>query len=161
MKKHLQYLWYVIRHKWFVFVECVKLGVPLLGIIHDWQKLTPSEYSPYMMTFSSGKWNYSERPKWLVDAFDMAWLHHQHLGPHHWQYWILKQDEDEDKVLPMPDKYRREMLADWIGAGRAINGKGNSTLKWYMSNRKKIQLHPETREWIDQKLGFLQEEQTE
>lgn len=28
MKTHLRYLWYVLRHKWFVFVECVRLGIP-------------------------------------------------------------------------------------------------------------------------------------
>ena len=156
MRKYIKYFWYVVRHKWFVFVECCRFGVPLLGVIHDWQKLTPTEWYPYMMTFSSGKWKYNERPQWLIDSFDYAWLHHQHLGPHHWQYWILTQDEDENKILPMPDKYRKEMLADWIGAGKAILGKDANTLKWYMKNRLKIQFHPDTRKWIDKSLGFLQ-----
>lgn len=153
MRKYFRYFWYVIRHKWFVFIECCKLGIPWLGVIHDWQKLTPTEFYPYMMSFSSGKWKYNERPKWLVDAFDNAWLHHQHLGPHHWQYWILVQNEN--KVLPMPDRYRKEMLADWIGAGKAILGKEANTLKWYMKNRLQIMLHPDTRRWVDKKLGFL------
>ena len=151
MKKHINYLWYVIRHKWYVFIECWKLGIPLLGIIHDWQKFTPAEWMPYVLSFW-GPWKYNVRPKWLVDKFDYAWLHHQHFGPHHWQYWILTQDKNEDKILKMPDKYMREMLADWIGAGKAILGKNANTLKWYTQNKNIIQLHSETREWIESKL---------
>ena len=52
----------------------------------------------------------------------------------------------------MPDKYRREMLADWMGAGRAL-GKPN-TLEWYTANQGKITLHPETRQWIEEQLGY-------
>lgn len=37
MKPHLQYLWYVLRHKWFVFVECCSLGIPLQGGESPWR----------------------------------------------------------------------------------------------------------------------------
>lgn len=128
LRSHIRYLWYIIRHKWFVFVECLKIGVPMWGaIIHDWQKFTLTEWSPYVQSFY-GPWKYEERPQWLIEAFDRAWLHHQHHGPHHWQYWILREDSGALKLIEMPDRYRREMLADWRGAGRAITGKDN-TLK--------------------------------
>jgi hypothetical protein len=55
----------------------------------------------------------------------------------------------------MPDKYRREMLADWRGAGRAL-GKPD-TQAWYAANRDKMKLHPETRAWIEQQLGFTED----
>lgn len=185
MKKHLQYLWYVIRHKWFVFVECCKLGIPWLGIVHDLSKFLPSEWKPYV------DWFYSERtkftmpslhkrgdivnisgrgdmvvvsqreystvtellPAWMGETFDIAWLHHQKRNKHHWQYWMLVQDWDDDKVLPMPDRYRREMLADWRGAGRAINGQDETHL-WYAKRigRMKKVLHPDTRKWIEEQL---------
>jgi len=148
MKKHFRYLWYVIRHKWFVFVECCKLGIPWLGIIHDWQKLTFMEWRAYSWTFSAG-YAWDERPEWLVKEFDYAWLHHQKFGKHHWQYWLLVQDSDEPKCLEMPYKYILEMLADWIGAGKAINGKDNDPLKWYLDNKQKIQLHPKTRRHVE------------
>ena len=148
MKKHFQYLWYVIRHKWFVFVECCKFGIPWLGIIHDWQKLTPTEWLPYVWTFW-GPYEYSDRPEWLVNEFDYAWLHHQKFGKHHWQYWLLVQDSDEPKCLEMPYRYVVEMLSDWIGAGRAIRGKSSNPLEWYLDNRDKIQLHPKTRKHVE------------
>lgn len=148
--KYLKYAWYIVRHKWFVFIECYHLGVPWLGIIHDWSKLTPIEFVPYAENFFGG-WVEDLRPQWLKDAFDLAWLHHQRRNKHHWQYWILVQDEDGDKTLPMPDRYCREMLADWHGAGMAITGKKN-TRGWYLENKDKIQLHPTTRAWIEQQL---------
>ena len=64
----------------------------------------------------------------------------------------LPEDEGGLKVLPMPDKYRREMLADWRGAGLAQGTP--DTLNWYRINRHKMSLHPETQTWIEQQLGY-------
>lgn len=44
----------------------------------------------------------------------------------------------------MPEKYGREMVADWMGAGRGITGKWEAD-KWYEHNKLNIQLHPDTR----------------
>ncbi|NIP85354.1 MAG: hypothetical protein GTO03_07250, partial [Planctomycetales bacterium] len=138
----------------FVFLECCKLGIPWLGVIHDWSKLLPSEWKPYAQTFH-GPWGYENRPGWLIDKFDSAWLYHQNRNKHHWQYWLLVQDDDPDKILPMPDKYRREMLADWRGAGRAYTGKDN-TKEWYLERRGKWnkRLHPETKAWVEDRVGI-------
>lgn len=152
MKKHWLYFKYVIRHKWYVLLAGLKLGVPIWGlIIHDWQKFTPVEWSPYVWSFY-GPWSYKDRPQHVKDAFDLAWLHHQHQGPHHWQYWLLREDSSVvTKVLQMPDRYHREMLADWIGASKAITGKDN-TNEWYLENRHKISLHDNTRKWVEEEL---------
>lgn len=156
--KHFQYLWYVTKHKWFVFIETCRLGIPWRGLVHDLSKYSPTEWFPYVETFygkgpsprdASGSYD----PTKVGGEFDTAWLHHQHNNPHHWQWWILKGDEDAQKVLPMPDKYRREMLADWIGAGKA-QGKPD-TRGWYEANKEKMILHPETRAWIEQKLNAV------
>jgi hypothetical protein len=57
----------------------------------------------------------------------------------------------------MPDRYRREMLADWRGAGRAYGRqpeKNNDpdAAAWYLENRAKIILHPDTRAWLEDEL---------
>ena len=80
-------------------------------------------------------------------AFDFAWFLHQKRGRHHWQWWVLPEDSGAIKVLPILDCYRKEMLADWRGAGRA-QGTPN-TSAWYNKNKEKLQLHPETRKWIE------------
>lgn len=201
MKAHLQYLGYVVRHKWLVFVECCRLGIPWQGLIHDWSKFLPSEWFSYVGYF------YGEKDE---AAFDLAWLLHQKRNPHHWQWWVMNEDNPAAryciqaiqpevgpyylfdierqaqiaefglgfgckegtseavfaamldveralargslKVLPMPDRYRREMLADWKGAGLA-QGKPD-TRAWYKANREKMLLHPETREWVERQLGL-------
>jgi hypothetical protein len=61
------------------------------------------------------------------------------------------------EALPMPDRYQREMLADWMGAGRAIKGHGpekaiGATQSWYEKNKNLMILHEETRQWVE---GYL------
>lgn len=54
---------------------------------------------------------------------------------------------------PMPDKYRREMLADWRGANRAY---GDKTLaEWYAWSKDARRLHSETQAWIEAQPGVL------
>jgi hypothetical protein len=148
MRRHWQYLKYVLRHKWFVFKACLQLGVPLwIAIFHDWDKFLPSEWFPYARTFYApdGTKQYQEN-----EAFTVAWNQHQKLNKHHWQYWLITWDRGETEALPMPDVYRREMLADWRGAGQALGFP--DTLKWYLNNKDKIKLHPDTRAWLEEQM---------
>jgi hypothetical protein len=158
MMIYLRNLSYVFRHKWFVFVEACRLGIPWLGIVHDLSKLMPSEFVPYAQFFYGTKRPVRDtigyyKPTDTGDtAFDFAWLLHQKRNKHHWQWWVLPEDDGGIKVLPMPDRYRREMLADWRGAGKA-QGYGDNTKAWYERNKNKMTLHPETRAWIETQLG--------
>jgi hypothetical protein len=157
--KHLRYLRYVLRHKWFVFIACCKLGVPWRGIAHDMSKFAPSEWFPYAEHFYGGnrdihfgrdKSGYYRAGDTGDMLFDFAWLYHQKRNPHHWQWWVLPLDDGGQKILPMSDSYRKEMLADWYGAGRAL-GKPD-TQAWYLANKDKMLLHPDTRQWIEAQL---------
>lgn len=154
--KTLRYLRYVLVHKWHVLRAGLGLGVPLWRLIlHDWTKFLPCEFIPYRDWFYSN-WrqdNYqgeSAAPEALKTAFDYAWNHHCHKNDHHWQFFILKYDDPGMKILEMTDVARREMLADWIGAGRAL-GKPD-TRGWYLYNRETIFLAPLTRAWIEGQL---------
>ena len=153
MKSHLKYLWYVLKHKWYVFFECMKLGVPLWGaLIHDWQKFAPAEWGPYRQNFFVN-WGDAGKSKWVKKRFRLAWAHHLHYGPHHWEYWVRENNRDADlltvEVSEMPDRYRKEMLADWNGAGLAITGV-NNTKEFYERKKSSIVLHEKTREWIEE-----------
>jgi hypothetical protein len=155
MNKHLKYLSYVLRHKYFVFVECCKVGLFWQGLVHDLSKFSSIEWFPYVEFFygDSGwvRGSSVRPPKDIDDKFDFAWLCHQHNNPHHWQYWIRHGDDGTIRVFPMSDKHRKEMLCDWKGAGKAITG-SNDSKNWYMVNRDKMTLHEETRKWIEQQL---------
>jgi hypothetical protein len=54
-------------------------------------------------------------------------------------------------IREMPLRYRLEMLADWIGAGAAQGTP--DTLGWYASRGKNHPFGPETRAWVEQRLG--------
>ena len=146
MKVYLKYLWSQIRHKWFVYLESVKLGIPFLGIIHDWSKFLPSEFVSYARFF------YGDGNK--LD-FEYAWNYHQKRNKHHWQYWLRINDNSEPKklYLQMPLRYAKEMLADWRGAGMAYGTP--DTRGWYIEHRDNIEMHIQTRCWIEDQLGIL------
>jgi hypothetical protein len=152
MTKHFKYAVYLARHKWFVFVAGLCIGAPLWRlIIHDWSKFLPCEWLPYVEQFY-GAWR-MRAEKYPSDngihlRFDRAWLHHQHANPHHWQHWVLREDSGAIKLLEMPINFAREMVADWMGAGRAITGKWE-TAQWYAKNKQNIQIHPATREIVE------------
>lgn len=176
MKAHWSYLKYVLRHKWFVYLWCRRIGQVSLwrAIIHDWSKFLPCEWFPYVDTFYSkkpepgygdarnhGRLSPQECERIIADrkaAFDRAWNHHQKFNKHHWQYWLLTNDSDEPKsrALRIPLPYVNEMVADWCGAGQAINGK-MEVWSWYEKNYDKIILHEDTRRTVDACIGFIEE----
>lgn len=150
MRAHLAYLKYLLRHKWSVFLACRQLGVPLWrAIVHDWTKFLPSEWAPYVHTFYAP----NGRKKQYVEttAFQEAWNHHQKRNKHHWQYWLLTWDRGDSVPIHMPVTCMLEMVADWMGAGRAITGK-IETPAWYAKNREAIKLHPLTRARVEEVL---------
>lgn len=149
MIDHFAYLHYVLRHKWHVFRASRKLGVPLVqSILHDASKFLPSEWKPYVKCFYApdGSKRYNETPE-----FNAAWCAHQRRNLHHWQAWLLKEDEGGMFPIPMPMKYIREMVADWVGAGIAITG-SNNVCGWYGKNWHKMKLHPVTRAKVEKLL---------
>lgn len=166
--KHLRYLRYVIIHKWFVLLACWRRGLIWQGIVHDWSKFLPSEWLPYAQFFYGYKPTAAERDRArrvlgydpdpsdaeVREAFDRAWLKHQHRNPHHWQHWVLRNDNGTTVALEMPRRYLLEMLADWDGAGRAITGKSGGTSLWYAKNRDKMVMHPATRALVDRMLNY-------
>ena len=170
MRSHLKYISYLYRHKYWVFIAGRRLRAPLFRLlIHDWTKLLPQEWFPYLDFFYGEflPWDrmkfrpYSEW-KWSKEAveerFQIAWNHHIHWNKHHWQFWLIVDDpagphQEQIGVLPMPDKYVKEMVADWLGAGRALRGHWDAWT-WYEQHKDKIMLHSSTRikvEWLLEK----------
>ena len=135
----LKYLWYIAKHKWYVMLECFKHGLIVQGILHDLSKLSSKEFI---------KNDKSDKSK---EDFNIAWNHHIHCNPHHWEYWIIP--GNENKVLEMPEKYINEMICDWIGAGIAITGK-REFKEWYQKNKERIVLHTLTRQKVETYLEY-------
>ena len=154
-----KYLKYVIRHKWFVFIECCRFKKYWLGIMHDLSKFRPSEFIPYARYFYGNYpeycgGSYSKYYQADIDRhFDVAWLNHIHRNKHHWQHWLLQKQDGNLKLIPIPPKYLVEMVADWNGAaGIAINGK-KDTIDWYQKNKDNIKLNRINRKFVEGKLA--------
>lgn len=132
------YLKYVLKHKWFVFIECLKIIQPWHGIVHDLSKFLPSEFIPY------ARWFYGKGDDKDKESFDVAWCLHQHRNKHHWDYWIMS----NGKPVPMPSKYVMQMIADWRAMGRTF---GDTAESFYAKNKDRMILHSATInliEWI-------------
>lgn len=144
LKRHISYLKYVLRHKYYVYLAGRQLDVPFwILIFHDWDKFLPSEWFPYARTFYNEDGtdkDYEESPE-----FREAWRKHQKRNKHHWQYWLLTWDRGETQALPMSDLWVKEMITDWVGAGLA-NGY-NDPNAWYQKNKNLMILHYDAR-WL-------------
>lgn len=171
-------LWALLKHDWSKFLpsewfpyahsfygkrtEAVKRAFDYAWLLH--QKRNPHHWQFWVVPQDSPK------SDWTVQA------HQPEFGP----YWLAYKNEPvcrfetstgEDtsdpayrlvaiaeaalasatpKVLPMPDRYRREMVADWRAAGLA-QGKPNTRV-WYQNNKNNMLLHPETRAWVEANL---------
>lgn len=77
---------------------------------HDLSKNEPDEYNAYDAYFYGGSRSHA-----VVEAFHRAWLLHIHRNPHHWQHWVLINDDPKESeiVLEMPYHCIIEMICDW------------------------------------------------
>lgn len=165
MKIYYKYLKYVLRHKWYVMIECFREGLIWRGLMHDFSKFFPTEFIPYANFFYGEKESNIEKDRNKTDyynqtdirdmAFDFAWLLHQKRNRHHWQWWLLPEDGGGVKILEMQEPFFTEMICDWVGAGKAQghfspnDDRYFETIKWYQENGNKMQLHQKTRERIE------------
>lgn len=128
-----------------------------IGLAHDTSKYTIEEYDAYDDYFY-GKEGKDEDDIAVIDsAFDYAWLHHIHSNPHHWQYWVLLEDQGKTKALEMPINYVYEMIADWWSFSWK-SGNLREIFDWYERHREKMQLHPETRKLVENTLKAIESE---
>ena len=153
MRRYTQYLGYVLRHKFYVTLECFKRGLIWRGIKHDLSKSSPIEFLAYAYFFHNpdgskkqvrDKTGYYKPDDTGDPAFDRAWFHHVQHNDHHWQHWCCPLSESFGiKPFPMPKAAVLEMIADWNGAARAQKSTG-TVRAWYIANKPKMKLHPET-----------------
>jgi hypothetical protein len=135
--------------------------------LHDLSKFLPCEWVPYTHYFYGNlpAWDdvkrvsctypYRKTKEGNSERFDLAWLHHQHCNPHHWQWWLLREDSGATVPQPMSEPFIKEMVVDWVGAGKA-QGKPD-TRQWYAKNSPKMVLHPETSKVVETLLAQLAE----
>lgn len=165
--KYLEYLKYLLRHKWYTGLECLRHGLFWEAVTHDLSKFLPDEFFPYCEHFYGGPHpRYSDYYKKYGDmaesyrrimdenkpwaegvkaAWDRAWALHLKRNSHHWQHHVVTLSSGQVIVLDTHPRLAVYMYCDWVGSSRA-QGKGRDVLPWYEAHKADIILAPGVKE---------------
>ena len=115
-----------------------------IGIAHDQSKTQQDEYTAYDNYF------YGNRSYQVVQDFNRAWLRHIHRNPHHWQHWVLINDNPNEGeiILDMDYIYILEMICDWW-AFSWNSGDLTEMFKWYDQHKDYMKLSDKTRKTVE------------
>lgn len=123
------------------------------GFAHDQSKSEPDEYEAYDAYFYGGNRSFK-----VVQEYRKAWLLHLHRNLHHWQHWILINDDPKEGeiLIEIPINYIFEMVCDWWAFSWS---KGNlqEIFNWYDEHKNYMKLHPNTRKKVEEILGKIKE----
>ena len=140
----------VCVHKYWVFRYCLKAGIPTQGLLHDLSKFSPTEFLESVKYYqgSSSPIDACKKEK----GYSEAWMHHKGRNKHHYEFW---QDNFDNGgvAIEMPLKYKKEMICDYIGAGRSYYGKSFNMQKeyeWWLNKKSKpLAMHEKDKVFID------------
>lgn len=120
---------------------------------HDSSKSNDDEYTAYDAYFYGDNKSY-----FVVEEFRKAWLIHIHRNPHHWQHWVLINDDPNEGeiILDMPYNYIIEMICDWWSFSWQ-KGDLSEIFRWYAEHSEYIKLSPKTRRTVEDILERMHE----
>ena len=148
----IKYLIYLIKHKYYVFIECFKMGLFIHAFTHDLSKFLPDEFFPYA-AWVYGKYGKQYYDKWanyeygydetidisreVKKKFEKAWEKHYIRNKHHPENYDWKHNfEYTDFVLNMPVKYLKQMACDLKAMSRQFK---NDPIEWFLKNKEKFE----------------------
>lgn len=156
LKKAIYHFATICQHKYFVFVNCCKCGIPFRGFMHDWSKFSFTEFftnckyvRPGISPIDVQKMEFGYAP---------AWMHHKGHNPHHHIYWMDRFDEG-CYVTRMPYKYAVEEICDILAANRVYTKKKSyeAVYIWWSKKRKIEAIHPDNRKFFDEIFSSLKD----
>lgn len=120
---------------------------------HDYSKDQEDEYTAYDKYFYGRNRSYA-----VVENFRKAWLLHIHRNPHHWQYWVLINDDPNEGeiIMDMPYNYIIEMICDWW-AFSWKSGNLNEIFNWFDEHKDYMKLSRNTRKTVIDILDKIKE----
>lgn len=118
---------------------------------HDASKLNPDEYEAYDAYFYGGNKSYQ-----VVQDFKKAWLLHIHRNSHHWQHWLLINDDPQEGTicLEIPYCYIVEMICDWWSFSWEVDNL-YEIFSWYDQRKQYMQMHPDSRRKVEEILSWM------
>lgn len=118
---------------------------------HDSSKYDMEEFVPYALYFYG-----EEKTDDIKQSFNVAWLTHIHKNPHHWQHWVLINDDEGEECLEIPFEYIVEMICDWWSFSWK---KGNlyEIFDWYDEHKDHMKINEQSRKRIEDILKAIRE----
>lgn len=150
----------ITRHRHVVMQHCFRAGIPVLGLLHDLSKYSPTEFIPGAVFYQGTRSpNEAEREK---NGFSAAWMHHKGRNRHHFEYWTdyNPQTKTMDPV-PMPTRYLIEMFCDRVAASKVYRGKDytdGDALAYFERAKNTRKIHPKTAKQLHFLLKMLAEQ---
>lgn len=128
-----------------------------IGFAHDQSKSEPDEYEAYDAYFYGGNRSFK-----VVQEYRKAWLLHLHRNPHHWQHWVLINDDPKEGevLIEMPINYILEMICDWWSFSW-VKDNLREIFDWYDEHKNYMRLHPSTRKNVERILDRIKEKLNE
>lgn len=136
----------VAKHKYIVFLLCVKAGIPWRGLMHDMSKFSPAEFGNGVKYFTGDR-SPTELER-REQGYSAAWMHHKGRNRHHFEYWTdYNYKTRKIEAVKMPVKYVKEMFCDRVAAGKVYLGKNytnENPINYFLGGSAKTNMHPET-----------------
>lgn len=146
----------VCRHKYYVFVNCCKAGMPIRGVFHDLSKFTATEFFESVIYYQGTRSPINACKE--KNGYSEAWMHHKGRNKHHYEYW---QDNFDHGGVPLqvPFIYALELVCDYLAAGMAYNGDAftyEGEYAWWQAKiSKPIAMHPQTKVFVELMLHHM------
>jgi hypothetical protein len=135
---------YWLKHRQGVAMAGRVLGVSRWRLIkHDMSKLSPDEWFPNAQYWAVPK--EQRKQEHFEYLRSTIWPLHYARNDHHAAHW---------QGAEMSEEAVRELVADWWGAGYVHGGKPD-VKRWYLKNGPREDLHPKTRERIEDLIADL------
>jgi len=151
---------YILRHKFWVGVYCIQIGLYKRAITHDLSKFSSHEFVPYARNFFC-KTKDPFEVHCIKRYFRDAWWHHYKTNSHHPEFYKtckLLLDENgnnkiEDYYIEMSKDNILEMIADLKAMSRTVGGNKDGKnpmdyIDWYFT-KSDFNLNEYTRECLE------------
>lgn len=112
----------VNKHRFRVFLFCLKCHMPIRGILHDLSKYSPVEFFESAKYYVGTHSPISECKR--ANGYSYAWVHHKNHNKHHFEYWYDYDSKKEIGIIPF--KYVLESICDRLAAGMTYQGTLNT-----------------------------------
>ena len=149
----------ILHHKKLVARFCFEAGLYGQGIRHDLSKFMPEEFMTGVRYYQGTSSPIGQERR--TRGYSSAWLHHKARNKHHWEYWVEFRDDGTEYYVKMPMNFVKEMLCDWLSAGKTYNPKTwqqDYPLKYFLAHESYYKLNPETKAFAIKVLEMFRDE---